>query len=168
MTSDSKTTASAWQPLFAASAIFVVAAVHLMTALTFLFSMGDWQGLKTNVADWQSIFDGLANATPEEVYEWLLSSAYIFTIVGVVLLLLGILIWRGVSRHGVRLTATITLVISWLGALRMELSPDGGGAGSGIAANALIFASVTAGLIGVITLWFGGGARGVRAHISDS
>jgi hypothetical protein len=121
---------------------------------------------QANLADWQSIFDGLAKATPEDVYEWLLMSAYIFNIVGVVLLLLGILIWRGVSRHGVRLTATITLLISWLGALRQEFYPDGGGPGSGVAANALIFTSVTAGLIGVITLWFGGGARWARADVS--
>jgi len=166
MTTDSKTTP--WQPVFAASTILVVAAVHIMTALTFLFDMGDWQGIKATLPDWQSISEALKNATAEEIYEWLLMSAYIFTILGVVFLLLGVLIWRGTSRHGVRLIATITLAISWLGGLRLEFAPDGGGAGSGASSNILILASITVALIGVITLWFGNGARWVRGELSAS
>ena len=153
-----------WQPVFAGSALFAVAGIHFLTALTFLADLSDWQGIKATLPDWQSISERLAAATAEEIYEWLMLSVYVFGTLAVVFLVLGILMWRGQCRQGVRMTATIFVVISWLGALRLLMATDGGGTGTGQGANALFFLSLTVALVAVITLWISAGARWVRGE----
>ena len=151
-----------WQPAFAGSALFAVAGIHFITALTFIADLSDWQGIKATLPDWQAISERLAAATAEEIYEWLMLSAYVFGTLAVVFLVLGLLTWRGVARQGVRVTSTIFVVISWLGALRLVASADGGGTGTGAGPNAFFLLVLTVALVAMITLWISAGARWVR------
>ena len=86
-----------WQPAFAGWAHFAAAGIHVITSLTFIADLSDWQGIKATLPDWQAISERLAAATAEEIYEWLMLSAYVFGTLAVVFLVLGLLTWRGAS-----------------------------------------------------------------------
>ncbi len=88
-----------------------------------------------------------------ELHEWLGLSATVFGVVAAVLFLLGILLWQGVARPGVRITATITTVISLIGAF-IPLS-SGLGATNAVVVEALLVTILVnlAAVIACLFLW---------------
>lgn len=153
---DSRELSSApWQVVFTGAALFLVAGNYATAALNFLLDLSDWGGIKENLADWQGISDRLANATAFDIYHWLAYSAQVFTALAIVFLVLGLLLWRGVLRPGIRLTASLFAWISLIGSVILVSIPDSASAGSGTSHDVLALVINLLASIGCLSLWFG-------------
>jgi len=86
----------------------------------------------------------------------------VFAAVAAVFILLGILLWQGALRPGVRLTLTITALIAFIGSFIPLLSE---GSGSAIQEDTVLFMIVVQGaaLVGALLLW----SRPVKGWIAE-
>lgn len=138
-----------WQVGLAACAVFVSAAEYLTYALLRInsVSMGDI-GLRMDEYQKTTTFAGMS---ANQIVEWQELAATVFGVVGVATLLMGILLWIGWMRPGVRITATITLLVSAAG----SVAPLAGSIAGGFAnTSALVGAFIqTLALVCVLLLW---------------
>ena len=96
---------SPWQVVLASAAIIVLAVDYLMFALLHVAQYGDRTGVDAYLSEYQPI-PSMGIGSSAELHEWLGLSATVFGVVAAVLFLLGMMLWQGVARPGVRITAT--------------------------------------------------------------
>ena len=152
-----------WQVVFTACALFVAAMPYLFSALAHLSSVGDRGGIADNMTEWNNS-QGMAMHTTNDVWEWMLMSGTVFLALAAITFMLGLLVWQGLLRPGVRLTATIFMAISVLGALPPLLGTT---EGPNMHPEAQILTAslfMVPALLGCISLWFGAGKAWVAAQ----
>jgi hypothetical protein len=158
----SSITKAPWQVGLAVAAAFVAAADYLGQALAHITLMAESDGLEH---DRQA---AIAHMTHNHDYDSVLGvqhfddlSSRVFILVGVVILILGVFLWVGAFRGGVRGVLTVTLAVSFLGGLYpLFLSFD---PASGLDAAGLVeaeFVNLVA-LIFALLLWGGAGRKWV-------
>ena len=103
-----------WQVAFAACTSIVVGVSYAVSALLNIAYAGNRGALDGRLAEYQGI-EGLESASAVQVHEWMALAASVFAVVATVFLLLGLLLWQGALRPGVRLTFTITVLVSFVG-----------------------------------------------------
>lgn len=140
-----------WQVGLAACAVFVSAAEHLTYALLRInsVSMADI-GLRMDDYQKSTTFAGMS---ANQIVEWQELAATVFAVVGVATLLMGILLWIGWMRPGVRIAVTITLLVSASGSLVPLAGSIAGGEGV-TGPSALVGTLIqTLALVCVLLLW---------------
>ncbi|NQW72688.1 MAG: hypothetical protein HQ453_08150 [Actinobacteria bacterium] len=157
----SSITKAPWQVAFAACSAIVVGIAYASSALLHIAYSGDFAGIDSRISEYQSV-SGFESASSVDVHEWLALSTSIFTVVAAVFVLLGILLWQGALRPGVRLTLTITTLIAFIGTFIPLLS---GGASSSIQEDTVLFMVVVqaVALVGALLLW----SRPVKGWIAE-
>ena len=154
---------SPWQVVLASSTTIVLAVSYSIFALLMISQAGDRVGADAHLSQFQAVasFDEIGSGA--DIHEWFALAATVFGVVATALFLLGVLLWQGVARPGVRLIATITTVISFVGALVPLLS--GLGAENAVPVESLlviVFVNLVA-AIGCLLLW----APAVRVWIQE-
>jgi hypothetical protein len=105
-----------WQVGLAVAATIVVAAEHLELALKDLFLIGAGDSVEAaNQAAIASRNPNFDSALGEVAFEQI--SAEVFLLIGVALLLMGIFLWVGAFRGGVRGILTVTLAVLLVGGI---------------------------------------------------
>jgi hypothetical protein len=105
-----------WQVGLAVAATFVSGVSYIEQALTHLFLITASDSLANER------HDAIYHMTNKHTFDSALGienfdegTARIFTLVGVCILILGVFLWVGAFRGGVRVTLTVTLAVSFLG-----------------------------------------------------
>ena len=156
-----------WQVGLAVGATFVASSGYLVAALGHFFYTADGDLEAARIAEVAHIDGGHAK-TMADVALFDNHIAQVFSLVGVVLLILGIFLWNGAYRPGVRLILTITLAVSFFGGLiPLMLSLD---QASGMSAAQVAQGEIEqlVALIAVSLLWFGAGRRWVALDTTSS
>ena len=156
-----------WQVGLAVGATLVAASGYLVDALAHLFLISD-SALETARIPLVAHIDGGREHTLADVSLFDERVAQVFALVGVVLLILGLFLWAGAYRPGVRLTLTITTAVSFFGSfIPLVLSSD---TASGMSESRIGLALVVqlVALIASLLLWFGAGRRWVALDTTKS
>ena len=158
----SSITKAPWQVGLAVAAAFVAAADYLGAAITHIALMAEGDGLE---GERQAT---IVHRTHNQDFDSLLGVAHfdelsskVFILVGVVILIMGVFLWVGAFRGGVRGVLTVTLAVSFLGGLYpvfLSFDPLNGLDGAGLIENE--FVNLVA-LIFVLLLWGGAGRKWV-------
>ena len=151
-----------WQVVFTACALFVAATPNLYAALVHVSSTGDHAGIAANLGEWNNS-QGWSDPTTNDVWEWLILSGTVFIALAAITLILGMLVWQGILRPGVRLTATIFTFISVLSALPPLLTTTEGANRNPEGSILLTGIIMVPALLGCLSLWFGAGKAWVAA-----
>lgn len=152
-----------WQVVFTACALFVAATPYLCSALVNVISTGDQAGIAANLGEWNN-GQSLATATTNDVWEWLTLSGTVFLALAGITFILGILVWHGILRPGVRLTATIFTFISVLSPVLPLVLMSTEGANRYPEVTILLGGIlIVPALLGCLSLWFGAG----KAWVAD-
>ena len=106
---------SPWQVVLASGALIVLGVTYATSALIEISRSGDRLGIDAYLSEYQAI-SGFEAESAAVVHEWMTLAAVVFSAVSAVFIILGILLWQGVARPGVRITATITTLIAFVGA----------------------------------------------------
>ena len=114
-----------WQVLMAGAGLIVLGVTYAVYSLLMVAQSGDRQGIDAHLDEYGAI-QGFEAESGLAVQEWLDLSAIVFGIVATVVLLLGIGLWKGTARPGIRITATITTLVAFIGSW-MPLLTGGGG-----------------------------------------
>ncbi|CAB4899411.1 unannotated protein [freshwater metagenome] len=105
-----------WQVGLAVGATFLVAAEYIEEALSHLFTLtGSDTLLQANEAAVAHRYPAYDSVLAFEKFEHL--SAETFFVVGIAVLLMGIFLWVGAFRVGVRGILTVTMVVTFAGSL---------------------------------------------------
>lgn len=156
-----------WQVGLAVGATFVAAAGYLVEALAHLFLISD-SALETARVPEVAHIDGGREQTLIDVFNFDNRVAQVFALVGVVLLIMGLFLWVGAYRPGVRLILTITTAISFFGSfIPLVLSSDSASGMSQAKVGQGLFVQLVA-LIASLLLWFGAGRRWVALDTTAS
>jgi hypothetical protein len=141
-----------WQVAFAACTAIVVGVSYAVSALLDIANAGDRGAIDERLAEYQALA-GLGSASVSEVHEWMALAATVFAVVSAVFLLLGILLWQGALRPGVRLTLTITSLIAFAGTFAPLA--EGLNQVSAVREETLIFLMVVhaVSVVGALLLW---------------
>ena len=150
-----------WQVAFSACSAIVAGIAYASNSLLQISHAGDFASIDARISEYQAV-SGLESASSVEVHEWMAFATSVFAVVATVFILLGILLWQGALRPGVRLTLTITAVIAFIGSFIPLLSE---GAGSAIQEDTVLFMVLVQGaaLVGALLLW----SRPVKAWIAE-
>ena len=150
-----------WQVAFSACAAIVAGIAYASSALIQISYSGDFAAIDTRLSEYQAV-SGLESASSVDVHEWMALATSVFAVVAAVFILLGILLWQGALRPGVRLTLTITALIAFVGSFIPLLSE---GTGSAVQEDAVLFMIVVQGaaLVGALLLW----TRPVKGWIAE-
>jgi len=143
-----------WQVTVSAVALLIGAANCLVVALADVSQMGDRLGIAATVAAGNT----QNGATVQAAFDHHYISMTVFSIIGVVYLVLGLLLWRGEHRHGVRMIGTIMAVVNLAGLIWL-IATTGSSVfqqTSTLYADLLVQVII---LVGMIMLWEGGGRR---------
>ena len=151
-----------WQVVFTACALFVAATPTLYSALVHVISTGDHAGIAANLGEWNNS-QGWSDPTTNDVWEWLILSGTVFIALAAITLILGMLVWQGILRPGVRLTATIFTFISALSAVPPLLMSTEGANRQPEGTLLLGGIFMVPALLGCLSLWFGAGKAWVAA-----
>jgi hypothetical protein len=103
-----------WQVLMAGAGLLVLGVAYGVYALLMVAQSADRQGIDAHLAEYGAI-RGFEAESGLAVQGWLDLAAIVFGIVASVLILLGIGLWKGTARPGIRITATITTIIALIG-----------------------------------------------------
>lgn len=108
---------SPWQVVLASAALVVLGVAYATSALVAIAQTGDRLGITEALAEHQAI-PGFDNASsPQALLEWFTLSATVFGVLAAVFIVMGVLLWQGAARPGVRLTAAITTLIALVGSI---------------------------------------------------
>ena len=151
-----------WQAVFAASSSLILGVSYGVSALLRVAYSGDRMAIETRLPEYQGV-SGLESASAVEIHEWLALSATVFAVVAALFVVLGVLVWQGVGRPGVRLTLTISALVAFIGSL-VPLFMGMSGANA-VTEDTVVFLLVVHGfaLVGALLLW----GRGARAWINE-
>jgi hypothetical protein len=150
-----------WHVVFSAcSAIVAGTSYDSSTSVQIAYS-GNYAAIDTRISEYQAVA-GLESASSVEVHEWMALAASVFAVVASVLIPLGILLWQGALRPGVRLTLTITALSAFIGFFIPLLSA---GTASAIQEDTVLFMVVVQGaaLVGALLSW----SRPVKGWIAE-
>jgi hypothetical protein len=103
-----------WQVLMAGAGLLVLGVTYAVYSLLMVAQSGDRQGIDAHLAEYGAI-RGFEAESGLAVQGWLDLAAIVFGIVASVLILLGIGLLRGTARPGLRIGATITMIIAFIG-----------------------------------------------------
>ncbi len=103
-----------WQVLMAGAGLLVLGVAYGVYALLMVAQSADRQGIDAHLAEYGAI-RGFEAESGLAVQGWLDLAAIVFGIVASVLILLGIGLLRGTARPGLRIGATITMIIAFIG-----------------------------------------------------
>ena len=103
-----------WQVVLAASSLLVVGVTYVVSSLLEIARFGDRLALETYLGEFQAV-TGFEAGSVSEVHEWMSLAALVFGVVAAVFMILAVLLWQGVARPGVRVVATITILIALIG-----------------------------------------------------
>ena len=150
-----------WQVAFSACSAIVAGIAYASNSLLQISHAGDFASIDARISEYQAV-SGLESASSVEVHEWMAFATSVFAVVATVFILLGILLWQGALRPGVRLTLTITALIAFIGSVIPLLSE---GTGSAIQEDSVLFMVVVQGaaLVGALLLW----SHPVKAWIAE-
>ena len=143
-----------WQVTVSAVALLIGAANSLVVALADVSQMGDRLGIAASLQAGNT----RNGASVEAVINHHYISMTVFSMIGVVYLVLGLLLWRGEHRHGVRMIGTIMALVNVIGLIGL-IATTGSSAfqqTSTLFADLLVQVII---LVGLIMLWEGGGRR---------
>ena len=150
-----------WQVGLAVGATFLVAAEYIEEALSELFTLSASDTLEqvkqAAIAHQYPAYDSVLGFE-----EFELAMAETFFLVGVAVLLMGIFLWVGAFRGGVRGILTVTMVINFAGTLRPLINSFD--AANGLSVVSIVesqFINLIA-LIFVLLLWGKAGKKWVR------
>jgi len=156
-----------WQVGLAVGATITAAAGYLVDALAHLFEISDG-ALETARVDSVAHIDGGREHNLVDVALFDVRLAQVFALVGVVLLILGVFLWVGAYRPGIRLILTITLAVSFFGSfIPLTLSTDSASGISEAQVGLAVVVQLVA-LISAVLLWFGAGRRWVALDTTSS
>ena len=142
-----------WQVTVSAVALLIGSANSLVVALADVSQMGDRLGIAASLQAGNT----RNGATVEAVINHHYISMTVFSMIGVVYLVLGLLLWRGEHRHGVRMIGTIMALVSMVGLIGVIATAGADGVPtSTLFADLLVQVII---LVGMIMLWEGGGRR---------
>ena len=113
-----------WQVLMAGAGLIVLGVTYTVYSLLMVSQSGDRMGLDAHLAEYGAI-RGFEAESALAVQDWLDLAAIVFGIVATVVILLGIGLWKGTARPGLRITATITTLIAFIGSWTPLLSGSG-------------------------------------------
>jgi hypothetical protein len=141
-----------WQVGFAACTTIVVGVAYAVGALRHIAYAGDRGAIDERLDEYQAVAT-LGSSSAAEIYEWMALAASVFAVVAAVFVLLGILLWQGALRPGVRLTLTITALIAFAGTFFPLV--EGFGEPSAVAEELLVFLLIVHAfaLVGALLLW---------------
>ena len=143
-----------WQVTVSAVALLIGAANCLVIALAEVSQMGDRAGIAATLEAGNT----RTGVTVEELFNHHYIRMTVFAMIGVVYLVLGLLLWRGEHRHGVRMIGTIMAVVNMAGLIWLIASTGG----SAFQQTGSLFVDLVVQviiLVGMIMLWEGGGRR---------
>ncbi len=103
-----------WQVLMAGAGLLMLGVTYAVYSLLMVAQSGDRQGIDAHLAEYGAI-RGFEAESGLAVQGWLDLAAIVFGIVASVLILLGIGLLRGTARPGLRIGATITMIIAFIG-----------------------------------------------------
>lgn len=115
-----------WQVVLAASSLLVVGVTYAVSSLLEIARFGDRLALDSYLDEFQAI-SGFGAESVSEVHEWMSLAALVFGVVAAVFVILAVLLWQGVARPGVRVAATITILIALLGSFAPLFAGGSGG-----------------------------------------
>jgi len=142
-----------WQVTVSVVALFIGAVNCLVVALAAVSQMGDRLGIAASLAAGETHNGATVTAVVNHFY----ISMTVFSIIGVVYLVLGLLLWRGEHRHGVRMIGTIMALVNLIGLIGVMATAGADGLPtSTLFADLLVQVII---LVGMILLWEGGGRR---------
>ncbi|CAB5040703.1 MAG: hypothetical protein F2923_06095 [Actinobacteria bacterium] len=156
-----------WQVGLAIGATFTAATMYLVGTLVELASISD-SALETARIPTLDLIDNGSEHTLIDVFVFDERAAHVFGLVGVALLLLGIFLWVGAYRPGVRLILTITTGVSFVGSfipLALASNPADGMSESAIA-EALVIQGIA--FVAALLLWIGAGRRWVALDTTST
>ena len=143
-----------WQVTVSAVALLIGAVNCTAVALSNISRMGDRAGIKAAIEEG----DTLLGTTVAEGFDHYYISMTVFATLGLIYLVLGLLLWRGEHRHGVRMIGTIMAAVNVIGLTGM-LVATGGSAFQQTSSLVVHLVVQIVILIGMIMLWEGGGRR---------
>ena len=111
-----------WQVAFSACSAIVAGIAYASNSLLQISHAGDFTSIDTRISEYQAV-SGLESASSVDVHEWMAFATSVFAVVATVFILLGILLWQGALRPGVRLTLTITALIAFIGSWNNFIGP---------------------------------------------
>jgi hypothetical protein len=114
-----------WQVVLAASSLLVVGVTYVVSSLLEIARFGDRLALESYLSDFQAV-SGFEAGSVSEVHEWMSLAALVFGVVAAVFIILAILLWQGAARPGVRVVATITILIALIGSFAPLLAGSDG------------------------------------------
>lgn len=117
-------TENPWQVLMAGAGLLVLGVTYAVYSLLMVAQSGDRQGIDAHLAEFGAI-RGFEAESALAVQDWLDLAAIVFGIVASVLILLGIGLLRGTARPGLRIGATITMIIAFIGSWLPLMSGSG-------------------------------------------
>jgi len=142
-----------WQVTVSAVALFIGAVNCLVVALAAVSQMGDRLGIAASLAAGETRNGATVTAVVNHFY----ISMTVFSIIGVVYLVLGLLLWRGEHRHGVRMIGTIMALVNLIGLIGVIVTAGADGLPTSTLMADLLVQIII--LVGMIMLWEGGGRR---------
>ena len=151
-----------WQVAFAATTAIVVGVAYGVSALLDIVYSGDRLAVDARLDEYQSVA-GLEAASADEIHEWMALSATVFAVVAAVFIILGVLLWQGVGRPGVRLTFTIAALVATVGSLVPLFL--GTAKANAVTEDTVVFLLVVHvfALVGALLLW----AKSVRGWVLE-
>jgi len=143
-----------WQVTVSAVALFIGAVNCCAVALANISRMGDRAGIQ------EAIDEGSTQLgkTVAEGFDHYYISMTVFSTMGVIYLILGLLLWRGEHRHGVRMIGTIMAAVNVVGLIGMLVATGGDPfqQTSSLVVHLVVQIVI---LVGMVMLWEGGGRR---------
>ena len=115
-----------WQVVLAASSLVVLGVSYAISSLLEIARFGDRLAIGNYLTEFQAI-SGFEAESASQVHEWMSLAALVFGVVAAVLIVLAVLLWQGVARPGVRVVATITVLIALIGSLIPLVAGASGG-----------------------------------------
>jgi len=119
-------TENPWQVLMAGAGLVVLGVTYAVYSLLMVSQSGDRQGIDAHLSEFGAI-KGFEAESGLAVQDWLDLAAIVFGIVASVVILLGIGLLRGTARPGLRIGATITTLIAFIGSWIPLMSGSGEG-----------------------------------------
>lgn len=123
-----------WQVVLAASTLVVLGVAYAVSSLLEIARFGDRLAIENYLSEFQAI-SGFEAQSASQVHEWMSLAALVFGVVAAALIVLAVLLWQGVARPGVRVVATITVLIAFIGSL---IPLFAGGSGGNVVAEEAI------------------------------
>ena len=143
-----------WQVTVSAVALFIGAVNCAAVALVNISRMGDRAGIKEALAEGNTQL----GTTVAQGFDHYYISMTVFSTMAVIYLVLGLLLWRGEHRHGVRMIGTIMALVNVIGLLFILVTTGGSTfqQTSSLVVDLVVQIVI---LVGMIMLWEGGGRR---------